>query len=175
MKAERRGGTPVAHRPTGATKASRPVYLGIAVASGSVTLASGRDCSSREGGDTPCYTRRVHDTAAASLRKTFHFSPPTIPPAATHCALIFPDGNINIQRLSPNDLPAITGRRKRWAGKEKKTIYITHPQTERGEMKRNGCAASPQLRMGADKVGVVAAGVGGVGGDAGARLMLLQS
>lgn len=126
MKAERRGGAPVAHRPTGATKASRPVYLGIAVASGSVMLASGRDCSSGEGGDTPCYTRRVHDTAGALLRKTFHFSPPTTPPAAAthcaHCALIFPDGNINIQQLSPDDLPAITGRRKRWAGMEKKSI-----------------------------------------------------
>lgn len=57
-----------------------------------------------------------------------------------------------------------------WHGK-KKEIYITHGQTERGEMKRNGRAASPQLWTGAYKEGVG----WGVGEDAGARLMLLQS
>lgn len=50
-----------------------------------------------------------------------------------------------------------------WHGK-KKEIYITHGQTERGEMKRNGRAASPRLWMGAYK-----AGVGGWGGWRGCR------
>lgn len=111
------------------------------MASGSVTLASSCDCSSVRDG-TPSYTRRVHNTAAASLHKTFHFGPP-----GAYSALIFPDGNINIQELSPTNLPRITGRKKKktWNGTENPNNTSQTEIKKRKEkgkrMKRNGSAA----------------------------------